>query len=88
MNALSFIIAISDEGTSPKMVEEISADEMYIGYCLPDCKSVNDKKWLIKQVKTEDGVQTIFTANGSHQYNQAWSARANLTYKPTEVWEG
>ena len=86
MNILPFIVAISDEGQSPKFVHEVSSSLMYLGYCTPDCTSPSDKKWLIKRVQTTDGIQTIFTANGSRAYNQAWTDRQSLTYKPTEVW--
>ena len=86
MNALPFILAISDEGQAPKVVETVSEDLMYVGYCTPDCKGFADKKWLIKRIETVDGIQTIFTANGSHAYNQAWNERKSETmvYKPTE----
>ncbi|MBR2196447.1 MAG: hypothetical protein IJ911_12655 [Salinivirgaceae bacterium] len=84
MNALPFILAISDEGAAPKIVETVSEDNMYVGYCTPDCKGYDDPKWLIKHIWTESGVQYIFTANGSRQYNQKWEDRNNLTYKPTE----
>lgn len=84
MNILPFIVAISDEGASPKIVENVSENEMYIGYCTPDCTGYADKKWLIKHIKNDAGIQTIFTANGSRQYNQAWVERKTLTYKPTE----
>lgn len=87
MNILPFIVAISDEGQSPKFVQEVDSSLMYLGYCTPDCASQSDKKWLIKRVQTTDGIQTIFTANGSHAYNQAWTDRQSLTYKPTEVWQ-
>ncbi len=87
MNALPFIIAITDEGQTPKVVDTVNDNLMYVGYCTPDCAGYGDKKWLIKQIRTEGTIQTIFYANGSRQYNQAWSERANeaaITYKPTE----
>jgi len=86
MNLLPFVIAISDDGQSPKIVHEVDSNLMYLGYCTPDCTSYADKKWLIKRVQTANGVQTIFTANGSHAYNQAWTDRTSLSYKPTEKW--
>ena len=88
MNLLPFVIAISDDGQSPKIVHEVDSNLMYLGYCTPDCTGYADKKWLIKRVQTADGVQTIFTANGSKAFNQAWTDRASLTYKPTEKWVG
>ena len=89
MNLLPFVIAISDDGQSPKIVHEVDSNLMYLGYCTPDCTGEGDAKWLIKRVKTENGIQTIWTANGSHAYNQKWTDRANasvITYKPTERW--
>ena len=84
MNALPFILAISDEGRSPQVVETKNDNLMYVGYCTPDCKGYGDKKWLIKKIETADGLQTIFTANGSRAYNQAWNGHEELDYKPTE----
>ena len=72
---------------SPKVVEEIDG-MTYIGDCLPDCTTFSDKKWLIKLVATdaETGLQRILCANGCESYNQAWSERRELEYKPTPAY--
>lgn len=70
---------------SPKIVEENSDGMTYIGDCTPDCTGYGDKKWLIKLVATdkESGLQRVFYANGSTNYNQRWTDRYNLPYLAT-----
>lgn len=70
---------------SPKIVEETADGMTYIGDCLPDCTGYGDAKWLIKLVAVdkETGLQRVFCANGSKAYNQAWTNRYNLQYRPT-----
>ena len=72
---------------SPKIVEE-GDGYMFIGDCLPDCTKYDERKWLIKLVATdaETGLQRILYANGSERYNQAWTDRRLLEYKPTPAY--
>ena len=67
---------------SPKIVETTADGNMFVGDCLPDCKSYDERKWLIKLIVTdpETGLQQILFANGSTAYNQAWSERKSLKY--------
>ena len=71
------------QSRSPKVVEETDG-RVFIGDCLPDCRSYSEPKWLIRVVVTgDDGIQRIFTANGSQEYNQRWTDRRQIIYKPT-----
>ena len=84
----AFHAAIYADGLTPQVVERVSDDEMYVGYCTPECKGYDDPKWIIKHIKTTaDGIQTIFLAGGNRLPNKRWSDRKNYEYKPTEKWE-
>lgn len=79
--------AIYADGLTPQVVEQVTENEMYVGYCTPDCCGYSDPKWLIKHiVKTNDGLQTIFFSEGSRLFNKQWSFRKTYTYKPTDNW--
>lgn len=81
-----YLAALAAENQSPAIVDKVSDDEMYVGYCAPDCTSVNDAKWRIKHIVTTDNIQTIYKSNGSDKMNVKWSDRTTITYKPTENW--
>lgn len=78
---------IYSEQVQPVIVEEPDETTMYIGYPLPSCVSFDDPKWLIKRVRDsvngDAKVKTIMYPNGERAYNQRWSDRYDLTYKPT-----
>ncbi len=79
--------AIYADGLTPQMVEHVSDNEMYVGYCSPGCTGVSDTKWFIKRIFTNvAGVQTMWYAGGSRQMNKAWSLRKTYAYAPTEAW--
>lgn len=84
---MAITLAQYGDGLTPQIVHHVSEDEMYIGYCTPDCTSESDGKWLIKHVITDgEGIQTIYFAEGSKLFNKQWSKRTEYNYKPTEVW--
>lgn len=74
---------------SPCITETTADGTMYIGDCLPSCKGFGEKKWLIRIVTkdSETGLQRIFNANGSDAYDQAWTDRASIQYKPTPYYD-
>ena len=81
--------AVYADGLAPVKVEEVGESTTYIGYCLPECTDENSPKWLIKRIEktvTKDGavLQNIYYADGSRLFNQKWSERKELTYKPTK----
>ncbi len=85
-----YLSALRADEMQPSIVEEVSENEMYVGYCAPDCTSIADKKWLIKRIYTNDkGEKTIFLSNGSRKMNVAWSDRKNgsVLYAPTIGWK-
>lgn len=51
----------------------------YVGYCRPSTADTT-AKWKIKKVEKTGNVYRIQYANGSKEYNSAWSNRASLTY--------
>ncbi|MCQ2607739.1 MAG: hypothetical protein MJ197_03530 [Bacteroidales bacterium] len=74
---------IHSEGIQPCIIDEADENTTYIGYCLPDCKSFSDLKWLIKRIKTEGSIQTIAFPNASRKFDKAWEKRTTYTYKLT-----
>lgn len=83
--------AMLSEAVAPTLINEKNNNLMYIGYCTPDCKSMSEPKWLIKEVRTVvvseatgETLQTIMYANGSRRYNQKWTEREILNYKISE----
>lgn len=89
MNTISaeMIAMMTENQTSPVIIDEFDDNTMYVGYCLSTCKSFSDKKWLIKRISKQGNIQTICYANGVRKYNQAWKERAKLNYKLTENFE-
>ena len=84
----AFHAAAYADGLSPQIVEHVNDDEMYVGYCTPDCTAYDAPRWLIKHiVRSTSGIQTIFFSEGSRLFNKRWSERKNYKYKPTEKWE-
>ena len=83
--SVQLLTRMAYDGIEPSKVDETDDNTMYIGFCLPGCTGVNDPKWLIKLVKTQETEKTISFANGSKLFNQAWSNRLNLTYKVNEL---
>ena len=75
--------AICADGLQPSIIDEADEDTTYIGYCLPDCGSLSENKWLIKRLKTNENIQTIGFPNGSKMFDKAWDKRENYTYKIT-----
>ncbi len=81
------IASMHDEGVSPCIIHEYDADTMYVGYCLPDCKSFNEPKWLVKRIKKEaiaggtGTTQSIQYLNGSKKFDQVWNGHENGTYR-------
>ena len=41
------ITAMHDEGVAPSIIHEVDDNTMYVGYCLPDTQSFDDKKCLV-----------------------------------------
>ncbi len=82
---LPYILKQLRQTRQPKIIDAESDSVMYVGDCLPDCTSYRDKKWLIKMVMTSaaTGIQTVFYANGSERYDQAWTDRRSLNYTPS-----
>lgn len=79
--------AIYADGLTPQIVDHVSDDEMYVGYCTPNCTGVSDPQWLIKRILTTSaGIQTIYYAGGSRLMNKAWASRKTYCYAPTENW--
>jgi hypothetical protein len=83
-----FISQIMSDGTQASLVEEIKVDDnnstTYIGYCLPTCTGIDDRKWFIRRVTKQNGNFTIIDyPDGKRDYNQQWSERAGLNYKLT-----
>ncbi len=82
--------ALLSEAVTPAIIHEKNDALMYVGYCTPNCKSMSDAKWLIKEIRktvnteTGESVQTIMYANGSRRYNQKWTEREELEYKISE----
>lgn len=75
--------AIYADGLQPSVIDEVDENTTYIGYCLPDCKSFSENKWLIKRIKTNESIQTIGFPSGSRKFDKAWDKRTNYTYKIT-----
>lgn len=75
--------AIYADGLQPSVIDEADENTTYVGYCLPDCKSHKDKKWLIKRIKTNESIQTIGFPNGSRKFDKEWDKRSSYTYKIT-----
>lgn len=90
-NQLKPTIVDTNEGT----YEGDSVMLKFIGYALPSCTGVDDPKWLIQlHVKynfeldgddsmTSQQIDIIGFANGVRKFDQAWSNRAALSYRPT-----
>lgn len=83
-----YLTMIATDALQPSVVDQVSDNEMYIGYCSPDCTSFSDKKWLIKRILTDNDGQKIFLSNGVRRMNVAWTDRknGNVAYAPTAVW--
>lgn len=85
------ITAMHDEGVAPSVIHEVDDNTMYVGYCLPDTKSFDDKKWLVKRIKTETvsgttgTIQTIKYLAGSRKFDQSWTGHeTSQNYKFNE----
>ncbi len=84
----AIIMATYTDGLTPAVVEHVSENLMYVGYCLDTTTSYESATWMIKRVMTDDkGLQTIFYAGGDKLWNKQWSERKTYKYKPTEAWE-
>ena len=81
-----FLSKITFDNLQPAMVDEPDESTTYVGFCLKDCNGFSDPKWLIKRIQKNGTEQSIFFANGSLAYNQRWSDRKILPYKPTSPW--
>lgn len=77
------LMAMYAENVSPSIIDEADENTTYVGYCLPDCKSFSESKWLIKRIKTEENVQTITYPHGSRKFDKNWEKRTSYTYKIT-----
>jgi len=66
----------------PSMVEDNSAANgiTYVGYCRPGTTALTEG-WIVKRIRVDGNTTEIMYADGSRQYNKAWSERANYTYK-------
>jgi hypothetical protein len=81
-----FLATIAADSLPAVVIDEVDDNEMYIGYCQPDCTSFDDAKWLIKRVFTDENGKRIFLSNGSRRMNCKWSERRDIVYAPTEQW--
>ena len=78
---LSLAVALSyADGISPQLIDEVSDDEMYLGYAAPDCKRDSESNWMIKKVLKQGTVQSICYAEGERLYNKAWTSRYDYQY--------
>lgn len=80
---LHYFQFIAKNSDSPSMVEELPESGVtYIGYCRPGTTALTQERWIIKRVRTMPGnITEIMYADGSRQYNKAWTERGNYTYK-------
>lgn len=80
--------SINNNLQKPSIIDRVDSNLIFFGFALPSCKSEDDKKWLIQiYVKDADGIERTGFANGVREFNQAWSERAELSYKITECFE-
>lgn len=83
------ISAMHDEGVAPCIVHEYDDDTTFVGYCLPNCKSFDESKWLVKKISksTQTGttgtIQSIQYLNGSRKFDQVWTGHdaSNKKYR-------
>lgn len=89
MNAANtlYLAALCAENIPAVIVETVSDNEMYIGYCTPDCTGYTDAKWMIKRITVDEEGQKIFFANGSRKMVNRWIDRKELTYAPNTAWK-
>lgn len=73
---------IANYQARPSIIDRVSSDLIFFGFCLPSTRSESDPQWLIQiYVKDDYGIERTGFANGTRDFNQSWSNRYNLSYK-------
>lgn len=78
-----FLLGLIDYNARPVIIDRVNDNLVYYGYCLPNCKSGEDDKWLIQMWQKNGTIEQIAYPNGLREYTQAWNRRAELNYKLT-----
>lgn len=73
------ISAVDGGSTRIQLLDEVSADLMYIGEADPGA-DMGDPVWKIKKVETSGSETTILWADGNENFDNIWDNRAILTY--------
>ncbi len=68
------------------IIEEVSENEIYFGFCKPGTEDTDEPAWSIMKISVTGvdpaAVTTSFKwANGTCAYNLVWDDRADYTYK-------
>lgn len=71
--------------SSADIIREISANEVYLGFCKQDTTGTDEEAWSILQIKTDSNsypkVTTFKWAEGKCFYDLVFDAYASYTYK-------
>lgn len=78
-----FLTDLGDYQARPVIIDRVSDDVVYYGYCLPNCKGVNDAKWLIQKWVRNDTIEQIGYPFGLREYSFKWEDRFAYDYKIT-----
>ena len=65
----------------PVIIDRVSEELVFYGYCLPNCKGYDEPKWLIQMWTKTDTIEQIAYPLGLREYTQKWTERASLKYK-------
>lgn len=78
-----FLTDLGDYQARPVIIDRVSDDEVYYGYCLPNCQGVADAKWLIQKWVRNGTIEQIGFPFGLREYSFKWEDRAAYSYKIT-----
>ena len=73
------VVGTFGSGELSLLVDEVSANEIYLGTAVPGSLP-SEPKWLIKKVSISGSSVSILLANGSGLSDQIWDNRGSLTY--------
>lgn len=65
----------------PVIIDRVSEDLLYLGYCVDSCSAFDEDKWLIQMWRRTESIEQIGYPNGIREYIHKWTDRAKLEYR-------